>query len=47
MPIDSGYKLLGSPILIDTCTLMVRRQVIRWQTAEAFEGPYNLLEFYL
>jgi len=26
MSIDSGYELLGSPILIDTRTLMVRRQ---------------------
>lgn len=27
MPIDSGYELLGSPILIDTRTLVVQRQV--------------------
>jgi len=27
MPIDSGYELLGSPILFDTRTLAVRRQI--------------------
>ena len=27
MPMNSGYKLLGSPILIDNCTLVVRCQV--------------------
>jgi hypothetical protein len=47
MPIDSGYELLGSPILIDTRTLMVQRQGIEWKAAEAFEDPYNLFEFYL
>ena len=26
MPIDSGYELLGSPILVDTRTLAVRSQ---------------------
>ena len=26
MPIDSGYELLGSPILVDTRTLAVQRQ---------------------
>ena len=27
MPIDSRYELLGSPILVDTRTLTVQRQV--------------------
>jgi len=27
MPIDSGYELLGSPILFDTRTLAVQRRV--------------------
>jgi len=47
MPMNSGYELLGSPILIDTRTLVVQCQVIEWQAAAASGDPYNLSEFYL
>ena len=47
MPIDSGYELLGSPILFDTRTLEVRRQIEKLLIAVAFGSPYNLFEFYL
>ena len=44
--INSGYRLLGSPILFDTYTLAVEGQLKKTSTV-VFENPDNFKKFYL
>jgi len=51
MPIDSGYELLGSPILFDTRTLAVRRQTrdrkLPWHLRTPTTSPNFISRLYV
>ena len=51
MPIDSGYGLLGSPILFDIHTLVVQRQIynrkLPWPLGIFITSPYFISRLYI